>query len=130
MNSGVRARILIVEDNPDLLAVLREVLAAEYEVATARRGEDAVTIAQTFEPDLVLLDLQLPGMDGIETGRWIKRAAAPRFVPILVLTALAETAEEDMILSSGCCDAYMAKPASLPTILARVNELLSEVNSG
>ena len=120
----MRPRILIVEDNADLLTILKQLLGTDFEVATARRGEDAVTIAKTFAPDVVLLDLQLPGIDGIETGRWIKRDAAPRFVPILALTALAGSAEQEAILSSGCCDAYMAKPAPLPTIRAKVDELL------
>jgi DNA-binding response OmpR family regulator len=118
------ARILIVEDNPDLLAILKELLGQQYEVAAARRGEDAITIARTFKPDLVILDLHLPGIDGVETGKWIKRDLAPDFVPILALTALAGPNEKEAILSCGCCDAYMAKPASLPEIRAKVEELL------
>lgn len=118
-------RILIVEDNPDLLAILRELLGQQYEVATARRGEDAITIAQTFRPNLVLLDLNLPGIDGIETGKWIKRDMAPEHVPIMALTAMAGVGEAEAILSCGCCDAYMAKPASLPDIRAKVHELIS-----
>lgn len=118
------ARILIVEDNADLVVILREVLSADYDVDTAESGEDAIAIARDRQPDLVLLDLQLPGISGIETGLEIKRQAAPRFVPIIVLTALANAAEEAAILDSGCCDAYMAKPAPLLTIRAKVNELL------
>ena len=123
------ARILIVEDNPDLLAILRELLAQDYSVATARRGEDAITLARTFKPDVVLLDLQLPGIDGIETGKWIKRDMAPEHVPILALTAMAGIGEAEAILSCGCCDAYMAKPASLPDIRAKVHELLTPSSS-
>ncbi|MGH7447083.1 MAG: response regulator transcription factor, partial [Longimicrobiales bacterium] len=115
-------KILIVEDNVDLLVVLKEVLSRDYEVVTARRGEDAVTLARTYHPDLVILDLQLPAMDGIEAGRWIKREVDN--VPILVLTALAGKGEPEAILASGCCDAYMAKPAPLEAIRARVVELL------
>lgn len=118
-------RILIVEDNADLLVILEELLSQDFEVATARRGEDAVTIARTFHPDVVLLDLQLPGIDGIETGRWIKREAAPRPIPILALTALAGAREKDAILSSGSCDAYMSKPAPMHSIRQKVNELLN-----
>ena len=118
------ARILIVEDNPDLLAILKELLGQQYEVSTARRGEDAITIAQTFRPNLVLMDLHLPGIDGIETGKWIKRDMAPEHVPVLALTALAGAGEAEAILSCGCCDGYMAKPASLPDIRAKVRELL------
>lgn len=118
------ARILIVEDNPDLLHVLRELLGKEHEVLTLRRGEDAVAKAREFDPELVILDLQLPGMDGIETGRWIKRELAPRRVPILALTALAQTGDPEMVLRSGCCDSYLAKPASIDAIRQRVAELL------
>jgi two-component system, cell cycle response regulator DivK len=119
-----RARILIVEDNSDLLAILKELLSQQYEVAAERRGEDAIAIAKTFKPDVIILDLQLPGIDGVETGKWIKRDMSPQFVPILALTALAGTNEKEAILSCGCCDAYMAKPASLPEIRAKVEELL------
>jgi DNA-binding response OmpR family regulator len=118
------ARILIVEDNFDLSAILNQVLSADFEVRTAPTGEDAVAIARTFAPDLVLLDLQLPGMSGIETGVAIKQEASPRFVPILMLTALGELADQAAILNSGCCDAFMSKPASLPKLRAKVDELL------
>lgn len=118
------ARILIVEDNADLLAILRELLSQHYEVEIARRGEDAITVAPTFRPDLVLLDLNLPGIDGIETGKWIKRELAPDPVAILALTAMTGAGEAEAILACGCCDAYMAKPASLAAIRAKVQELL------
>ncbi len=117
-------RILIVEDNQDLLTILEEVLSMDFEVKTAQRGEDAIAIAASFAPDIVLLDLHLPGIDGIETGRRIKQDAEPRNVPILVLSALADSANEDGLLSSGCCDAFMAKPAPLTTIRAKVADLL------
>ncbi|MGQ0813434.1 MAG: response regulator transcription factor [Gemmatimonadota bacterium] len=120
----MEARILIVEDNPDLLAILHELLSQDYKVETARRGEDAITLARTFRPNVILLDLQLPGIDGIETGKWIKRDMAPESVAILALTALAGAGEAEAILACGCCDAYMAKPASLPEIRAKVEELL------
>lgn len=119
------ARILIVEDNFDLLTILRDVLSTEHEVRTARRGEEAIRLARDETPDLVLLDLQLPGMDGIETGRWIKKQA-PRPVPILVLTALAAHGDPEAVLASGCCDAYLAKPAPLEEIRDRVRSLLGE----
>ena len=117
------ARILIVEDNPDLLAILEQVLVADFDVRTALSGEDAIMIARTFEPDIVLMDVQLPGIDGVETGRRIKKEAAPRFVPILVLTALGNMAETE-IRESQCCDAFMAKPAPLLNIRAKVDDLL------
>jgi len=120
----MKPRVLIVEDNPDLLSILRELLSDDYEVATARRGEDAITLSGTFRPNAVLLDLQLPGIDGIETGKWLKRDLGEQNVAILALTALAGAGEAEAILSCGCCDAYMAKPASLVEIKSKVEELL------
>lgn len=116
------AKILIVEDNPDLLDILRDLLAAEHEVVTARRGEDGVDQARETRPDVVIMDLQLPAMSGIEAGLWIKREVGD--IPILALTALAQNGDSEMVLRSGCCDAYMAKPASLSDIRRKVAELL------
>jgi two-component system, cell cycle response regulator DivK len=118
------ARILVVEDNPDLLAILRDLLAVDHEVETARRGEDAVARARELDPDIVIMDLKLPAMSGIEAGRWIKQELGD--VPILALTAMAQSGDADMVLRSGCCDAYMAKPASLADIRRKVEELLSD----
>lgn len=118
--------VLVIEDNPDLLYILEQLLAQDYDVITSRRGEEGVALAQTVRPDLVLLDLQLPGMDGIEAGRWIKREMP--HVPILVLTAMIGKGEPEMVMRSGCCDAFMAKPAPLDAILAKVAELLGSAS--
>lgn len=116
------AKILIVEDNPDLLEILKDLLAADHQVITARRGEEAVERAKETTPDLVIMDMQLPSMSGIEAGVWIKQEVGD--IPILALTALAQNGDSDMVLRSGCCDAYMAKPASLSDIRRKVAELL------
>jgi len=121
-----RARVLIVEDNADLLSILKELLSQDYDVSTARTGEDAIDLAVSVQPDVVILDLQLPSMDGMEAGRWIKTRLAPRHVPILALTALAGAGDAEAILTCGCCDAYMAKPAPLAAIRSKVEELLGE----
>ncbi|MEX1184730.1 MAG: response regulator [Gemmatimonadota bacterium] len=117
-----RPRVLIIEDNTDLLSILGQLLSQEYEVQTARRGEDGVTLATRFRPDVVILDLQLPGIDGIEAGLRIKRELPA--VRILVLTAVAGKGDAETILASGCCDAYMSKPAPLDAIRGKVVELL------
>lgn len=119
----MKARILIVEDNVDFLRILRDVLSTEYEVATVRRGEDAIALAAKLRPALVILDLGLPSMDGIETGRWLKQELGAG-VPILVLTASAADGDPEAVLASGCCDAYMAKPAPLAEIRREVSRLL------
>ena len=119
------AKILIVEDNTDLLIILRDLLSIEYEVSTARTGEEAIKLAERFQPDAVILDLQLPAMDGMEAGRWIKTRSAPRHVAVLALTGLAGAGDAEAILKCGCCDDYLAKPAALATIKAKVSELLT-----
>jgi DNA-binding response OmpR family regulator len=117
-----RPKVLIVEDNVDLVEILEQLLGLEYDVRTARRGEDGVALATSFRPDVVILDLQLPQMHGIEAGRWIKSELAN--VRILVLTAVTGADDERAVLDSGCCDAYMSKPAPLDAIRAAVSELL------
>jgi DNA-binding response OmpR family regulator len=117
-----RPKILIVEDNADLVEILEQLLSVEYDVRTARRGEDGVTLATSFRPDVVILDMQLPQMQGVEAGRWIKRELDS--VRILVLTAVTGAEDEQAIMASGCCDAYMSKPAPLDAIRAAVSDLL------
>lgn len=119
------ARILIIEDNPHLLLILDQSLSAEHEVVTARRGEEGVALTRTFRPELVILDLQLPSMNGIEAGQWMKRETAPNSVPILVLTGMVAQGDAEAIMASGCCDLYLPKPASLADIRAGVHQLLS-----
>ena len=118
------ARLLIVEDNADLSTIMEQVLGAEFEVRAALTGEEGIALAQEFEPDIVLLDLHLPGINGTEAGQRMKEDAAPRFLPIIVLTALGDSVHEAEILNSGCCDAFMAKPVPLPILRAKVHELL------
>lgn len=117
------ARILIVEDNTDLLDILKQLLSRKHQVFAAERGEQGVELARSHRPDAVILDLMLPSMDGIETGRRIKEELGDD-VSIMVLTAQADRGGRDALLATGCCDAYMSKPATLVEIETRVEELL------
>jgi len=117
------ARILIVEDNEDLLRMMQELLAIRHDVETTGEGESALALVEQTAFDLVLLDIQLPGIDGVETGRRIKMRRPE--VPILVLTARAQADDAEEILRSGCCDAYLAKPATVNQIRDAVEELLA-----
>ena len=121
------ARILIVEDNLDLLQTMSELLSDEHEVMMTDLGETALELAEQKRPDLVMLDIQLPGIDGLETGRRLKDSIGQ--VPILVLSALAQNEDTRHILESGCCDAYLSKPASLARIRAKVEELLGQTRA-
>ncbi|HSJ12881.1 MAG TPA: response regulator [Longimicrobiales bacterium] len=116
--------ILIVEDNEELRNVLKYLLERTYRVLTAPAGEEGIDLALAHRPELVILDLQLPAMDGIEAGKRIKSELG-QSVPILVLTALSGRAEAEAVLGSGCCDAFMAKPAPLASIESKVAELLA-----
>ncbi|HEX6666553.1 MAG TPA: response regulator transcription factor [Solirubrobacterales bacterium] len=114
-------RVLIVEDDTDIADVLRRSLRNEgYEVRTSADGIEALDVAAGFVPDLVVLDLGLPGMDGIEVCR---RLRTDGDVPILMLTARAETEDRVTGLDSGADD-YLAKPFERQELLARIRALL------
>ena len=117
-------KILIVEDNADLLRILSELLSRDFDVTATRSGEEALERIEGVQPDAVILDMQLPGMNGMEAGKQIKTRLAPRQVPVLALTALAGREEEAKALSCGCCDCYMKKPAPLLVIKKRLEEML------
>ena len=114
-------RVLIVEDDIDIADVLRRSLRNEgYEVKTSADGVEALDIAAGFVPDLVVLDLGLPGMDGVEVCR---RLRSDGDVPILMLTARAETEDRVTGLDSGADD-YLVKPFERQELLARIRALL------
>ncbi|HXB55916.1 MAG TPA: response regulator [Vicinamibacteria bacterium] len=113
--------ILIVDDNPANLKLARVVLSREgYEVRTAADAEDALVALRTFRPRLILMDLQLPGMDGFELTRRLKADPARSGVVILALTAYAMKGDEEKARAAGC-DGYIAKPIdtrALPGVVA------------
>jgi CheY-like chemotaxis protein len=113
--------ILIVDDNPQNLKLARIILLSEhYEVRTAVDAEDALAILGSFTPRLILMDLQLPGMDGLELTRQLKADPARRGILVLALTAYAMKGDEERALAAGC-DGYMSKPidtAALPLLVA------------
>jgi two-component system, OmpR family, response regulator MprA len=117
----VGGRVLIVEDDADIADVLRRSLRNEgYEVKTSADGAEALDLATGFVPDLVVLDLGLPGLDGIEVCR---RLRTDGDVPILILTARSETEDRVTGLDSGADD-YLVKPFERQELLARIRALL------
>src|SRR5260370_76231 len=106
----IGAPILIVDDNPVNLKLVRVLLVAEgYDVRTAADAEEAFEILQIWRPRLILMDLQLPGMDGLALTRRLKADPATREIVILALTAYAMKGDEEKALAAGC-DGYLAKP--------------------
>jgi two-component system cell cycle response regulator DivK len=114
--------ILIVDDNPANLKLARVLLQGEgYEVRTAVDAEDALRLLEAFTPRLILMDIQLPGMDGLELTRRLKSDAATKGIVILALTAYAMKGDEERAKAAGC-DGYIAKPidvSSLPGVIAQ-----------
>jgi DNA-binding response OmpR family regulator len=114
-------KILVVDDEPTLIATLRYNLEREgYEVITAQDGESGLALGRTHRPDLVLLDLMLPGLDGLQVCRLLRREMQ---VPILMLTAKGDEVDKVVGLEMGADD-YVTKPFSMREVVARVKALL------
>ena len=117
-------RILAVDDQEDNRRILRDLLtSAGYEVIEAVTGEEAVTTAESQRPDLILMDIQLPGIDGYEATRRIKANPALRGIPLIVVTSYALSGDEAKAMAAGA-DAYVSKPFSPRALLKKVKEQL------
>ena len=114
------ARILVVEDNPDNMVLTVMLLeSVGHTVLMAIDAEAGLTLARAELPDLILMDIQLPGMDGLEATALLKRDEATRAVPVVALTALAMKGDEERIRAAGC-DGYIAKPIGIQDFLATI----------
>ncbi|MDO6384906.1 two-component system response regulator [Uliginosibacterium sp. 31-12] len=120
-----KATVLVVDDTPDNLSLMSGLLKEHYRVKVASNGDKALRIAAaTPAPDLILLDIMMPDMDGYEVCRRLKLDAATRDIPIIFLTARSETEDEEKGLALGAVD-YITKPISPPIVLARVQTHLN-----
>lgn len=115
-----RKSILIVDDNLVNMKLIRVLLAGEgYEVRTAGDANEALQLLNGFHPGLILMDIQLPGIDGLELTRRLKANPATRDIPIIGLTAYAMKGDEERIIAAGC-DGYISKPIdtrALPNLI-------------
>jgi len=117
--------ILIVEDEPKSLKLIRDLLQVSgYKTIEATDGEKGVELAKASKPDLILMDVQMPKMDGLETTRILKADATTSNIPVLALTSYAMKGDEERILEAGC-DGYLAKPFDIQELLKTVAEYLS-----
>jgi two-component system, cell cycle response regulator DivK len=117
-------RILVVEDHEDNRQILRDLLgSAGYEMIEAGNGEAGVAAAAAEHPDLILMDIQLPILDGYEATRKIKANPDLSAIPIIVVTSYALSGDEEKARIAGC-DAYVAKPYSPRQLLARIRDFL------
>lgn len=119
-NQQEKQVILIVDDTPEIIALVSELLHGIYKVRIATNGKDALHIAFSSDPpDLILLDIMMPGMDGYEVCRHLKSNSQTSDIPVIFLTAKAETEDEEKGFELGAVD-YITKPVSPPILRARV----------
>src|SRR5581483_1307159 len=117
-------RILVVEDQEDNRQILRDLFGTVgYELIEAENGEDALALAARRRPDLILMDIQLPVMDGYEATRRLKADRALKDIPVIVVTSYALSGDEGKARAAGA-DAYVTKPYSPRDLLARVRAFL------
>jgi two-component system cell cycle response regulator DivK len=118
--------ILVVEDQEDNRQILRDLLAsAGFRMIEAWDGKQAFTVARSQQPDLILMDIQLPILDGYEATRAIKRDPELKHIPIIAVTSYALSGDETRAREAGC-DAYVAKPYSTRHLLAKIGQLLEQ----
>lgn len=123
-----KAPILIVDDEPHNLAAMRQILEADYSLVYAKSGEDALSAVHKHQPALILLDINMPGMDGYEVCNRLKLDAKTASIPIIFVTALTHTGDEEAGFACGAVD-YITKPVSPSIVRARVRTHLSLVRA-
>lgn len=117
-------RILVVEDQEDNRKIVRDLVTANgYELVEAATGEEGLEMATRERPDLILMDIQLPGMDGYEVTRRIKANPALKKIPVIAVTSYALSGDDQKAFSAGC-DGYVTKPFSPRLLLAKIREFL------
>ncbi|OGP49708.1 MAG: hypothetical protein A2Y79_05325 [Deltaproteobacteria bacterium RBG_13_43_22] len=126
--SLIPATILLVEDNPDNLTTVRAVLQNQYQLREAKDGEEGLRLAAETRPDLILLDMALPKMDGYEVVRRLKENRELRPIPVIAMTAQFMKGDREKILDAGCDD-YITKPIDSESFLKKIREWLGDSRS-
>ncbi|WP_174875753.1 HD-GYP domain-containing protein [Vogesella oryzae] len=126
--TDTRPTLLLVDDEPTNLQILRAILQQDYRLLFARDGDKALALAHSEQPRLILLDVMMPGMTGLEVCRQLKTAAATAAIPVIFVTALADASDEAEGFAAGAVD-YISKPVSPAIVRARVKTHLSLVRA-
>ena len=116
---SVKNRLLIVDDEPTNIHILSNILSSDYEIRAANNGARAIEAALSQSPDLILLDMIMPDIDGLTVCRRLKENGATKDIPIIFVTSMSDPANEEMGLDAGAVD-YISKPVSPPIVKARV----------
>ena len=128
----MKPNILCIEDHPDNMTLVRRILQAEsYNLIEARTGNQGLSLAESKEVDLILLDINLPDIDGYEVARRVRASTNEHLahIPIIALTANAMKGDAQKALGAGCT-IYMAKPINIQDLMDKVEKLTSEVSKG
>ena len=121
----VRKKVLIVEDNDLNMKLFNDLLVAHgYGTLQTKDGVEALALARQHRPDLILMDIQLPEVSGLQVTQWIKGDADLRMIPVIAVTAFAMKGDEEKMRNGGC-EAYIAKPISVMSFLQTVERFLS-----
>jgi two-component system cell cycle response regulator DivK len=121
----IRKRVLIVEDNDLNMKLFNDLLVAHgYGTLQTKDGAEALVLARQHRPDLILMDIQLPEVSGLQVTQWIKSDHELRSIPVIAVTAFAMKGDEEKIRDGGC-EAYIAKPISVSSFLKTVERFLS-----
>ena len=124
-NGPARKKVLIVEDNDLNMKLFNDLLVAHgYGTLQTKDGVEALALARQHRPDLILMDIQLPEVSGLQVTQWIKEDEELRMIPIIAVTAFAMKGDEQKIRDGGC-EAYIAKPISVASFLQTVERFLS-----
>ena len=122
---AIRKRVLIVEDNELNMKLFNDLLEAHgYFTLQTKDGVEALRMARAHRPDLILMDIQLPEVSGLEVTKWLKEDDELRSIPIIAVTAFAMKGDEQKIRDGGC-EAYIAKPISVASFMSTVERFLS-----
>lgn len=123
---SVKKKILIVEDNDLNLKLFRDLLSANgYDTVETKEGHEAIELTRNLRPDLILMDIQLPEISGLEVTKRIKADRDLYHIPIIAVTAFAMKDDEEKILRAGC-QAYISKPISIADFLGAVDKFLNQ----
>ncbi|MBK1697537.1 response regulator [Rhodovibrio salinarum] len=125
MDSGGAKTVLVVEDNELNMKLFHDLLEAHgYGILQTKDGMEALQIARDHKPDLILMDIQLPEVSGLEVTKWIKEDDNLKSIPVIAVTAFAMKGDEEKIREGGC-EAYIAKPISVANFLQTVQRFLN-----
>ncbi|MCG8490610.1 MAG: response regulator [Sneathiellales bacterium] len=125
MDSVLKKTVLIVEDNELNMKLFHDLLEAHgYDTLQTKDGMEALSLAREHQPDLILMDIQLPEVSGLEVTKWIKEDENLKSIPVVAVTAFAMKGDEEKIREGGC-EAYIAKPISVSNFIETVKSFLN-----